>query len=159
MKQPRVSIAALMLGIAIAAFPLALVGSVLAGHPVLGLEYTLDMGVWPGVTVLGIGLASIVVRRGRCGPFAVGFQVAGWAAVFAYVICCRMFPEFMKIPWVYYVNDVEPYIMDADYRETYALSLLLGGFLWGIPQLIVALAGGGLAALAGPRTIVRGSRS
>jgi hypothetical protein len=148
-----------MLGIAIAAFPFALLGSVLAGHPVLGLAYCLDIGVWPGVTVLGIGLASIVVHRGRCGPFAVGFQVAGWAAVIAYVAGCHMFPEFMNIPYVYYVNDVEPYIMDADYWEIYALSLLLSGFLWGIPQLIVALAGGGLAALAGPRTIVRGSRS
>ena len=40
--------------------------------------------------------------------------------------------------------------MDADYRETYALSLLLGGLLWGIPQLIVALAGGGLASTCRP---------
>ena len=67
MKQPRVSIAALMLGIAIAAFPFALLGSVLAGHPVLGLEYTLDMGVWPGVTALGIGLASIIVAAAGAG--------------------------------------------------------------------------------------------
>lgn len=159
LKPSRVSIAALMLGIAIAAFPFALLGSVLAGHPMLGLEYTLDMGVWPGVTALGIGLASIVVRRGRCGPFAVGFQVAGWVAVIAYVIGCRMFPEFMNAPYVYYINDVEPYILNTEYQELYMLSLVLSGFLWGIPQLLVALAGGVLAALVGPRTIVIGSRS
>ena len=159
MKPPRVSIAALVLGVAIAAFPLALVGAVLENRPLMGLEYCLDMGVLPSVTALGIGLASIIVRRGRCGRFAVGFQVAGWTAVIAYVACCRMVPEFMNAPYVYYVNDVEPYIMNADYREIYALSLVLSGFIWGIPQLLVALAGGGLATLVGPRTIVIGSTS
>jgi hypothetical protein len=146
----------MMLGVAVAAFPFALLGAVLAGRPLLELEGCLDMGVWPGVTALGIGLASIVLRRGRCGPFAAGFQVAGWAALVAYVTCCRLFPEFMSIPYVYYVNEIEPYILDPDYWEIYALSLLLSGFLWGLPQLLVALAGGGLAALAAPRTIVIG---
>jgi hypothetical protein len=159
MKLPRISIAGLMLGVAVAGFPLALLGSVLAGRPILGLAYCLDMGVLPSVTALGIGLASVILRRGQCGAFAVGFQVAGWAAVIAYVACCRMFPEFMNAPYVYYVNDIEPYIMNADYWETYALSLVLSGFIWGIPQLLVALAGGGLGILVAPRTIVRGSRS
>lgn len=159
MKRPRASIAGLMLGIAVTAFPFAVLGSLLAGHPLLGLAYCLDMGVLPSVTALAIGLAWIVLRRGRCRPFAVGFQIVGWTAVIAYVSCCRMLPEFMNAPYVYYVNDVEPYIMDADYQELYALGLLLGGFIWGIPQLLVALAGGGLATLVAPRTIVRGSRS
>jgi len=159
MRRPRLSIAGLMLGGVVAAFPLALMGAVLSGRPLLGLEGCLDMGVWPGVTALGIGLASIVLRRGRCGPFAVGFQAAGWAAVVAYVACCRLFPEFMSIPYVYYVNEIEPYILDTDYWEIYTFSLLLSGFLWGVPQVLVALAGGSLAALADPHTIVIGSRS
>jgi hypothetical protein len=159
MKRPRFSIAGSMLAVAIVAIPLALTGSVLAGRPMLGLEYSLDMGVLPGAIALGIGLASILLRGGRCGPFAVGFQVAGWAAVVAYVACCRVCPEFMNSPYVYYVNDIEPYILDTDYQELYALGLVLSGFLWGTPQLLVALAGGGLAALAAPRTIVVGGRS
>jgi hypothetical protein len=80
MRLPRVSIAGLMLGIA--AFPFALLGSVLADRPLLGLG-CLDMGILPSGTTLGIGLARIILRRGRCGPFAAGFQVAGWGAVFA----------------------------------------------------------------------------
>jgi hypothetical protein len=159
LKPPRVSIAGLMLAVAIAAFPFALVGSVLAGRPMLGLAFPLDMGVLAPVTALGIGLAAIVVRRGRCGPFAVGFQVAGWAAVVAYVVACGLRPGFMNAPWIYYVNHVAPYITDADLLETYALSLVLGGFLWGLPLLLVALAGGGLAALVAPPTIVIGRRS
>jgi hypothetical protein len=159
MTRPRASIAGLMLGVAIAAFPLALLGSVLAGRPMLGLAYTLDMGVLPGVTALGIGLARIVLRRGRCGPFAAGFQVAGWSAVIAYVACCRLLPDFMNIPWVYYVNEIEPYILDADDFTIYALSLMIGGFLWGTPQLLFALGGGGLASLAARLTIVLDSRS
>ena len=118
------------------------------------------MGVWPGVTARDrTGLDHQAHRGRRCGPFAVGFQVAGWAAVIAYVICCRMFPEFMNMPYVYYVNDVEPYILNTEYQELYMLGLVFGGCIWGIPQLLVALAGGGLAALAGPRTIVIGSRT
>jgi hypothetical protein len=156
MKPFRVSIAGLMLGIAIAAFPIALLASVLAGRPALGVH---EMGLQLSVTALGIGLTRIVLRRGRCGPFAVGFQAAGWTAVVVYVACCRMFPESMNAPYVYYVNDIEPYIMDSDYWEVYALSLVLGGLIWGIPQLLIALAGGGVAALVAPRTIVVDRRS
>jgi hypothetical protein len=158
MRAPRRSIAGLMLGVAIAAFPLALVGSVMADRPMLGLADCLDMGVLPGVMVLMIGLSRIILRR-RCGRFAVGFQAAGWAAVVAYVAGCRLFPEFMSEPYVYYLNDIEPYILNVDSTEQYALSFVLSGFIWGIPQLLVALAGGGLAALAAPRTIVIGGRS
>src|SRR5436309_1832301 len=93
LRPPRLSIAGSMLGLAIGAFPLALVGSVMTGRPMLGLDYCLDMGVWPGVTALGIGLMLIILHRGRRGPFAVGFQAAGWAAVVAYIACCRVFPE------------------------------------------------------------------
>jgi hypothetical protein len=159
MKRLRLSIAGLMLGIAIAAFPIALLATVLADRPMLGLGGTLDMGVQLSVTALAIGLARIVLRRSRCGPFAFGFQAAGWTAVITYLVCCRLFPESMSAPYVYYVNEIEPYIMDADYYETYALSLVLGGLIWGVPQLLIALTGGGLAALVAPRTIVVGSRS
>src|SRR5262249_54444562 len=94
LREPRLSIARLMLGVAVAAFPPAVVGSVMADRPMLGLADCLDMGVLPGVMVLMIGLSRIILRR-RCGRFAVGFQAAGLAAVVAYVACCRLFPEFM----------------------------------------------------------------
>jgi hypothetical protein len=159
MKRPRVSIAGLMLGIAIAAFPIALLASVLADRPMLGLEDCLDMGVLPSVTALGMGLGRIVLRRDRYRPFAVGFQVAGWAAVVAYVACCRLFPESMNAPNDYVANEIEPYIVVSDTFATSALPLVLIGFIWGIPQLLIALAGGGVAALVARRTIVIGSRS
>ncbi len=94
-KPLRISIAGLMLGIAVAAFPIARLASVLANRPMLGLG-VLDMGVQLSGTALAIGLARIVRRRGRCGPFAVGFQAAGWTAVIAYVACCRLFPQIMS---------------------------------------------------------------
>jgi hypothetical protein len=158
MQPSRVSIAGLMLGIALAAFPIALLAAVLADRPVLDLGGVLEMGVQLSVTTLGIGLARIALRRGRCGPFAVGVQAAGWAAVIAYLVACFTFPESMSAPYVYYVNEIEPYIMDADYFEMYALSLVLGGLIWSVPQVLIALAGGGLATLAAPRTIVIGGR-
>jgi hypothetical protein len=159
MKRPRVSIAGLMLGIAVAAFPIAVLASVLGGRAMLGLGGVLEMGLQVSVTALGIGVARIVLRRGRCGPFAVGFQAAGWTAVIAYVAGCLLFPEFMSTPYIFYVNEIEPSIMDADYWEVYALSLVLRGLIWGIPLVLVALGGGGLAALVAPRTIVIGGRS
>jgi hypothetical protein len=153
MKWPRVPIAGLMLAIAIIAFDLAVLGSVVEGRPLLGLE-GLEIGAIPGVTALGIGLARILLRRRRPGPFAAGFQVAGWAAVVAYLAACRLAPDFMQIPYAYYVNNIEVYYFSHDFFDTqegYALTLVIAGFVWGTPQLLLALAGGGLSALAARR--------
>ncbi len=154
MNRRVFSIAGLMLGIAVAAVPISQVVSMLSRRPVLGLSDTLDMGVWLPATVLAAALASRILKGGRCGRFAAGFQVAGWSAAIASVLACRAFPDWMTIPYVFYVNRVEGYLMDADTIELYALSLMIGGLPWGTVIVVVALLGGGLAAIVGRRTTV-----
>jgi hypothetical protein len=138
---------------AIIAFDCAVLGPVLRGRPLFGLDGSLDMGLLPTVTVFSLALFSIVARRGKSRPFIVGFAAAGWVSVLAYVATCRIIPEVMAIPVMYYINDIEPRFMDAATLELYSLSLMLMGLIWAVPQLIIALVGGVLAMLVAPRRV------
>jgi hypothetical protein len=145
--RPHTSIARLMLVIAILAFPCGVLGSVLNGRPMFGLDFCLDTGLIPSVTIL-IGLSPTAVRRGRSQPFIAGFVAAGWLAVMVYIGCCRMFPTTIAAPALYYINEIEPRFMNADTFELYSVSLLARGTIMAVPQVLIALAGGWLASLA-----------
>lgn len=147
MVRPHTSIARLMLVIAIVAFPCGVLGSVLNDRPIFGLDFCLDTGMIPSVTIL-IGLSPTVVTHGRSRPFIAGFVAAGWSAVMVYIGCCRMFPAAMAAPVLYYINEIEPRFMNADRFELYSVSLLARGTITAVPQLLIALAGGLLATVA-----------
>ncbi len=141
------SISGMMLGIAILAFPIGVLASVLNGRPLLGLDYCLDTGLIPSVTAL-IALTPTAIKQRRSRSFNAGFVAAGWMAVIAYAWACRTFPDIMATPVVYYINEIEPRFMDADTIELYSVSLLVRGIIMAVPQLLVALAGGLLMRLA-----------
>ena len=51
-------------------------------------------------------------------------------------------PRSRKAPVVYYINEVEPSLYDADHYVVYRLSLEIQGLILALPQLLFALAGG-----------------
>lgn len=144
MTWSAASIGRLMHGIAVVAFPVAVLTSVVRGRPSLGLEYCLDAGLMASVAVL-IALAPVAVRRGRARPLVLGFVTAGCAAAAAYIGLCASFPDVMARPLVYYINEIEPRFMDADTLELYSVSLVVRGLIMGVPQGVLALCGGLLA--------------
>ena len=141
------SISGIMLGIAILAFPIGVLASVLNNRPLLGLPYSLDTGLIPSVTAL-IAMTPIAIKQRRSRSFIAGFVAAGWMAVIAYAFGCRTFPDIMATPILFYINEIEPRLMDADTVVPYSVSLLARGIIMDIPQLLIALAGGLLMRLA-----------
>lgn len=94
MKLPSFSIAALMCCVAIAAVDGNLLRQMDLGddnEEILGAA-----GIFVMVNVLGVGLLRIMARRGRPGPFLVGFEIAGILAILAYLGCFRRWPDRME---------------------------------------------------------------
>jgi hypothetical protein len=144
--RPRVSLAGLLLAVAVVALHCAVL---LGNREVVGLPYCLDTGLLPVATALAVVLFA-ARRRGRpWSPFAVGFLASGTLAALGYVACCRAAPGLMGRPVIYYVNEIEPRFTDADTPGLYALSLWVRGLMMGLPLCLVALLGG-LAAAASP---------
>ena len=56
-------------------------------------------------------------------------MATGWVAVIAYVSSCRMFPNSMATPVLYYINEIEHRLMDADTLVLYSVSLLARGII------------------------------
>jgi hypothetical protein len=143
----RVSLGWLMLAVALIGFHLAVV----CAYPsVLGLD-NLEVGLLPSVTVLAVGLLSPSGRRGeRSRPFVRGFAMSLTVAICVYLVCCLTTPDVVKWPVVYYINEIEPSLYDADSSVVYRLSLEIQGLILGLPQLLFALGGGAVAkAIAG----------
>ena len=118
MVRLRESISRLMHAVAVVAFPVGVLASVVNNRPILGLGYCLDMGLMPSVPVL-LALSPCAVLRGRSRPFLGGFVASGWAAVCLYVASCAAFPDVMARPVLFYVNEVEPRFMEADTLTLY----------------------------------------
>jgi hypothetical protein len=145
MRRPRVSLSFLIFLAAIAAFQCGVLVSVLRGQPLFGLRYCLDTGLIPTTTVFGIGLFMVVTDRRWRRPSLLAFVVVGGLIVVAHVVACRTNPELMATPVLYYINRVEPWLMDAntlELYEVYILSLVVRGLIFAVPQVL-------LAALAG----------
>ncbi|WP_165073819.1 hypothetical protein [Paludisphaera rhizosphaerae] len=144
MTRYRISLGWLMLAIALIGFHLAVVCS---SSPPLGLG-NLEVGLLPSVTVLAISLMSVSTngRRGEQGrTFVRGFAASLAVTVCIYLVCCLTTPELVRRSVVYYINEIEPSLYDADLGEVYRLSLEVQGLVLGSPQLLVALAGGTVA--------------
>jgi hypothetical protein len=156
MVHHHASIARQMHGVAIVAFPIAALASVVNGRPILGLDYCLDTGLMASVAVL-IALSPAAVIRGRSRPFALGFVAAGWTAVIAYVGSCALFPDVVALPVLYYINRIEPRLMDADSLASYSAGLVVRGLIVAAPRFILGLSGGLLAKLVARRRASGGS--
>jgi hypothetical protein len=138
----RVSLGWLMVAVALVGFHLAVVCS---STSALGLR-NLEVGLLPSVTVLTVALLSASGRRAERGRiFVRGFLASLAVAIGIYLICCLTTPDLVKRPVVYYVNEIEPSLYDADLSAAYRLSLEMQGLILGLPQLLFALAGGAVA--------------
>jgi hypothetical protein len=126
-----------MLVVALIGFHLA---TICPGRPILGLD-NLEVGLLPGVTVLTVMLGSGSGRRSRFGRAFVVFLVA---ALFLYTACCVIIPDLVRRPVVFYINEIEPGLYDADLALVYGLSLEIEGLVLAAPQLLFALAGAAL---------------
>src|SRR5690349_17118114 len=87
MTLPRISIARAMIAIGIAAFAFFVFRVDLADWHVYRIWHEYIIGVVPMACVLCYGLligCSDILRRGRCHPFLVGFEMFGWGSLFAY---------------------------------------------------------------------------
>lgn len=148
MTRPRVSLVWLMLAVALIAFHLAIVCPF---PPALGLD-NLEVGLLPSVTVLALTVASTGGGRGgRNRVFVRGFVATLAAAIGLDLVGCFTAPDLVRRPVVYYVNEIEPGLYDADLSAAYRLSLEIQGLILGLPQLLAALAGGAAAAVARAR--------
>ncbi len=135
----RVSIGWLMLAVALIGFHLAVI---CAPGSLFGLD-NLEVGLLPGVTALGLMLFAMIERPGeRRRDFLRGFVASLAVAISVYLVCCLTIPDLVRRPVVYYINEIEPYLYDADLAVVYRLSLEIQGLILGLPQLLFALAGG-----------------
>lgn len=131
-----------MLAVALIGFHLAVI---CADAPILGL-YNLEVGLLPSVTVLTVALFSMSGRRRDRGrPFVVGFEMSLTVAICVYLVCCLTTPDVVRWPVVYYIDEIEPNLYDADLAVVYRLSLEIQGLILGLPQLLFALGGGAVA--------------
>jgi hypothetical protein len=137
MTLARVSIGRLMLAVAVIGFHLAVV---CCERPILGLD-GLEVGLLPGVTVLAAVMFWGRGRRSRYGRALVVFLIAALAL---YLALCLTVPDLVRQPVVFYINEVEPRLYDADLLLVYRLSLEIQGLILGFPQLLLALAGAAL---------------
>jgi hypothetical protein len=133
--RPRITIGRLMIVVALLGFHLAIVCD---GPSVFGLD-GLEVGLLPGVTTLTVRLFWGGHNRERSGPFGRGFIASLAVAIGVYLVACLAIPEFVRGPIVYYVNEIEPYVMDADLVLQYWLSLEIQGLIIGLPLLLFAL--------------------
>lgn len=144
-KLPQFSIARLMAAVAMIAFVCLAYHIDLTDHRVWRLGHEYVIGVVPMASLLLFGLlvaGSDLWRRGECHPFAVGFELAGWASLFFYV-------SFMAINfengrrWLDVILPTTQWffrrsaLIYADY-DVLAFQTLL----FFIPELVLAVIGG-----------------
>jgi hypothetical protein len=141
MRRSPASISRLMFAIALVGFHLAVI---FADEPIFGFDH-FESGLLPGATALAVTLFSIGRRPGYgIRPFAWGFVASLVVAMCIYVVLCLRNPDLVRWPLVYYLNNIEPSLYDADLWVTYCLSREIHGLIFGIPQLLFALLGGAL---------------
>lgn len=161
MRGHRLTILKLMVAIAIVAAGLSAFRADVLDWRVYSVWHEYVITVLPMACLLTYGLvvgASDLIRLGRCRPFLVGFEVTGWAVLFA----CA---SFMAVS--IHTNDRILSRLDPLTQYTfgttniyYLASEVLAFHLvvLNVPQLALALLGGWAAHSLGV-TLVRGMES
>ena len=125
----RVSVGWLMLAVALIGFHLAVISSY---PPALGMN-NLEVGLLPSVTLLTVvGFSMTGCHGKRSHPFVWGFVSTLTVAILVYLVCCLTTPNLVRWPVVYYINEIEPGLYDADLAVIYRLSLEIQGLILGV---------------------------
>ena len=166
MKLPRLSIANLMAVVALIAIDISLIKS--------QDWYSLILlaGFLPLANILAIsGLAAIrgALWRNEVTPFLFGFQVSGWTALFVYTIISN-YPSFVATSLMDLQLRLEDLICDnlvslrlisrmglSDHDKAIYLASL--GFVYLVPQLLIALAGGWISSRLGIKVVIERKRT
>jgi hypothetical protein len=148
-KLPRLSVNAILAAVAVIATDCMVVRSVRGRPQLLTRDFELIVaGSVPMATILAVGLVLLPRRVGRGRRFLLGFEIGGWLALMVYVGLA------VARPWI--IGDFVDSAFDSlgertgwDMTSTAWTTAEQVGFpiLLLLPQLFVALVGGGLGAL------------
>lgn len=168
MKPPRFSVAKLMAVVSLVAVNLA------AARALISYDLFLLTGIALPLLTLQVGLHRVICRRGRVRPFWAGFIACGLGAIMSFYWALA-FPNGVGryvdpgtgrvvelIPpgslawtlWSYYDEFVKscierlPDALQIDLDGVDVVSEVMSSLIWSLPQLLLALAGGLLVALA-----------
>ena len=148
MTRPRLTVARLMFGVALACLILGILQQAKAVPSIVTGRGVTDLGLWPGLVAFGTASFLVFERRKPRSAFVIGFAATGWASLVAYVAFCRFFPEVLFRFVLTFLNVIEPrwiaWLIESDGEPGYSLSLLILGLLLAVPQLIMATLGGGI---------------
>jgi hypothetical protein len=102
-----------------------------------------------------VGLLRLpgIMRRGMTSSFLVGFEAFGWAAVFLFIACSTLSPPLIGSYGEAMASVIRPIVgpLATGWPE-WALAVLEFGvvsLIFGLPEFLVAVAGGWLARKAG----------
>jgi hypothetical protein len=145
MQLPRISIARAMVAIGIAALAISVFRTDLTDWQVYRIWHEYVIGVVPMACVLSYGLfaaASDVLRRGRCHPFLVGFEVFGWGSLFAYAsfMAVNFEAESRPLDWIFPLTRYVFQTGTIEYKDPWVVTFHL--LVLNLPELAMALIGG-----------------
>jgi hypothetical protein len=117
-----------------------------------------DASVLPMLTVLGMGLYLVVVRRGRPPAFLVGFEAGGLTVTLTFMVWMWVAPHsfietIMDKPFPWFGQAVQQNRISID---EFLLAIVI---IQGSPQLLAALTGGWLARRIADRRAASSSAS
>lgn len=148
MRRPRVTIMRLMVAIAIAAAGLSAFRADLTDWRVYRIWHEYVIGVVPLACVLTYGLvigSDDLIRLRRCRPFLVGFEVTGWAVLFAYASFLAVnFEHSRPLDCLYPLTRYTFGTPNLYYKDPKILAFHL--FVLNAPEFALAVVGGWVAA-------------
>ena len=152
MKQFRAPIAGLMAVVVAVANNLAVMRSYDTNSPYSLPHFLFACGILPmaSLLILLALMSTVDVQRGRLlAPFLVGFEVAGWAAVFAFLTYYSIATASALRTMETLAAWIRPLLVTHLQTSPIWLPMILEfGFaklLFTLPQLLLALLGGWLA--------------
>ena len=157
MKLPHTPIAGLMGAVVAVAVNLAVIRSLIdQNSPESAPHFFFAFGILPMSSLLIVValISAPNLRRGRSpSPFLFGFEVSGWAAVFAFLTCYSIATSrlmgFLEAIAGLLRPIIVPYAQAAPSWAQMSIELGFATALFSLPQLLIALLGGWLIARSG----------
>jgi hypothetical protein len=154
MQVPRISLAGSIAGIVIVAIGLAVLHEDLTNGTVWRHGHFLVVGVLPMACLLIWAMLVSVLgrnRRGAISPFLIGFELAGWGALFLMVLHDAATDDSEWGP-IGLASPILQRLFPRDVIDYHEYEIVLThALLFLTPSLIAALLGGWLASRSGPR--------